>query len=294
MLRSWEDARAAFDEGRIGGAELACLYVAERVQRIAGKRWLQGPRKAVLPIGDDAPEIVRQMAARELFGLPPAAPQALVAWAAGLRPVELRFDIPTPRQLLAMQAQGRRVVSLLDDAVAPPGPKASYGGRGASPGLGFVVHDLCHLEKFVDPAHHLGQVGFFAALDGALTEGAFTRVEAGFDAAWIDERDHVLADMNGSAVFLFVVLRNKAKIAVRRRVARERGEACRAGPLDEGELCAYAEAVEALLDALGLDEEARAAARKLDAKRADDAEAASCLLAAFEARGRAMLTSASA
>jgi hypothetical protein len=277
----------------MGGAELACHYVAERVQRIAGKRWLQGPRKDGLPAPEGAPEIVRQVAARELFGLPPAAPRALVAWAAGRRPVELRFDVPTPREVLAMQARGRRVVSLLDDTGAPAGPKASYGGHGAAPGLGFVVHDLCHLEKFVDPAHHLGQVGFFAALDRALSEGAFTRIEAGFDAAWIDERDHVLADMNGSAVFLYVVLRNKVKLAVRRRVAAERGEPMRMGPLDDGEARAYDEAVEALLDAFELDEAARAAARRLDAKRADEAALAATLVKSFEDRGRLVLTSAS-
>src|SRR5262249_19871620 len=150
----------------------------------------------------------------------------------------------TPRALLAMQARGRRCVSLLEDADAPPGPRAAYGGGG----LGFAVHDLCHLEKFSDPAHHVGQVGFFAAVERATIDPRWAEVERGFDARWADERDHVLADMNGSPVFLFVVLRNKVKLAARRRVAEARGAPCRRGALDADEARAHEDALAALFD----------------------------------------------
>ncbi|MFT3772113.1 MAG: hypothetical protein QM820_42450 [Minicystis sp.] len=228
---------------------------------------------------------MRLFATRELSGLPRAASEALVAWAAGRRRVELGFAMPTPRELLAMQARGRRCVSLLDDEAAPPGPKAAYGGGG----LGFVVHDLCHLEKFSDPEHHAGQVGFFAALDRALEDPRWIALERGFADPWIDERDHVLADMNGSPVFLFVVLRNKMKLAVRRRMAALRGEPCRRGDLDEGEARAYEEAVEILIAALGLEEPAQVAARQLSSKHGADPAAAAALAGAFAARGAAIV-----
>src|SRR5262249_38933920 len=102
--------------------------------------------------------------------------------------------------------------------------------------------------------------------------------------AWAGDRDHLLADMNGASAFLFVVLRNKVKLAVRRRLARERGEPCRSGPLDEGEARAYAEAVEALADALGLEGEARDAARVL-VSRYEAEEAGEPLRAFFEEKG---------
>jgi len=288
MDLAWETARASWEAGRIGGAELACAFVADRVRRRAGRRWLQGPRRAAVDPGAGAAEIVRVFATRELFGLPRAAQDALVAWAAGRRRVELGFAMPPPRALLAMQARGRRCVSLLEDDAAPPGPKAGYGGGG----LGFVVHDLCHLEKFADPEHHAGQVGFFAALDRALDDASFVEVERGFDARWQDERDHVLADMNGSPVFLFVVLRNKAKLAVRRRVALERGAPCGRGELDPVEARAYGDAVERLLDALGLAPEARAAAAKLSSRHDADRDAAATLTAWFTARGEEALAEA--
>jgi hypothetical protein len=98
---------------------------------------------------------------------------------------------PSPRAVLALTARGRRPVSLLDGA----------------DGLAFALHDLCHLEKFADPAHHVAQVGLFALLDRAVDGPAWAALEAGLDADWRAHRDHVLADMNGSAVYLFVVLR---------------------------------------------------------------------------------------
>jgi hypothetical protein len=285
MDLAWETARAAWQAGQLGEAELACAFVADRVRRRAGNRWLQGPRRPAIDPGPGAAEIVRVFAMRELYGVPRAAQDALVAWAAGARRVDLGFAMPSPRALLAMQARGRRCVSLLEDDAAPPGPKAIYGGGG----LGFVVHDLCHLEKFSDPEHHAGQVGFFAALDRALDDASFVAVEQGFDARWYDERDHVLADMNGSPVFLFVVLRNKVKIAVRRRIARERGRDIGQGALDEVEARAYDDAVDRLLDALGLAPEARAAAAKLSAKYDADRDAAEALGAWFRARGEEVL-----
>jgi hypothetical protein len=286
----WESAKAAFAAKRIGGAELACVYVADRARR-ASPRWLEGPRRPPLAAAPGAPEVVRTFAERELHRLPRTVGDALVAWAGGRLEAEVCFDLPAPRAVLAMQARGLRCVSLLDDERVPGGPIAglpragAYGGQG----LGFAVHDLCHLEKFGDPAHHAEQVGFFASLDRALGEPRWAAAEAGLDdAVWREDKDRVLADMNGSAVFLYVVLRNKVKLAARRLVARARGVTASRGPLDAEEARAYEEATGALIDALGIAGEARDAAWALTSKH--DAEGAAGRLSAwFEARGREAL-----
>ena len=262
----WERARAAFAAGDLSAAELACTYVADRVRRDAPRRWVQGPRRPVLDAGERPGPLVQLFAERDLYRLPRSVSEALVAWAAGRRQVAVLFELPSPQAVLAMQARGRRCVSLLEDAAVPEGPIAGLPRReGAygSGGLAFAVHDLCHLEKFAASEHHREQVGFFAALEEALGDAAWRRLEAGFDAAWEHDRDHVLSDMNGASAFLFVVLRNKMKLAVRRRIARERGEPCRSGALDEQESTAYAEAVEVLVAALGLRGEAREGARSM-------------------------------
>ena len=90
-----------------------------------------------------------------------------------------------------MTARGLRPVSLLE----------------SDEGLAFALHDLCHLEKFADPAHHAAQVGLFARLDRAIDGAAWQELEAGLDDQWRAHRDHVLADMNGAAVYLYLVLK---------------------------------------------------------------------------------------
>lgn len=275
----YDEARAAHAEGRISDAELACTYVAARTHRKAGARWLQARRTTPIALASIAPS-VRLFADREIWRLPPAVPSALCAWADGARRVDLLFRVPTARELLRLQSIGRRCVSLLDDGISTA-PHED--------GLAFAVHDLCHLEKFVDEAHHAEQVGFFALLDQGLDHPRFEALQATLDAAWIDDRDHVLADMNGSAVFLFLVLKSKLKLAIRRHVARERGApAPSGGPLDPAEAEACESAYESLHEALALPDTAVAAARALSSRH--DAElAAPRLLAWFRAVGEARL-----
>ncbi len=273
------DARERYCAGQIHPAELAAIYIAERVHRAVGARWLQADRPDPPAIPGDRP-CLRLFAERELCRVPAAVPRALLGWAAGEREVELLFEVPTPRRLLGLQARGRRCVSLLADG-APTAPHED--------GLAFVVHDLCHLEKFVDPAHHVEQIGFFALLDRALASPEWAALEAPLDALWASDRDHVLADMNGSAVFLFLVLKNKLKLAIRRRLARERGlPAPSGGPLDPAEEAACAEGYAALLARMSLEGPAFDAGIELSSR--EDAESfARPLLARFRAEGEAVL-----
>jgi hypothetical protein len=278
-------------EEPLASVERTCAYLAERVRREAPRCWVQGPRRPALDPGPEAPEIVRLFATRDIYRLPRSVSEALVAWARGERDVVLLPALPAPREVLALQAQGRRCVSLVADADVPAGPIAGLPrGKGAygSGGLAFAVHDLCHLEKLHAKGLHAEQVGFFAALEGALAHEAWAEVVAGFDAVWDDDCEHVLADMNGSSAFLYVVLRNKVKLAVRRAIGRDRGVPCGTGPLDADELAAYAGRVDALVRALGLSGAAADAARGL-ASRHEAELGAAPLCAFFEDRGRAAL-----
>jgi hypothetical protein len=176
-----------------------CRYLIDRVRARAGRRWRQGARPLPL-LCDSTAEEARLVAERRLSGVPEIAARALCGWVDGRRPAVRLHHAPAPRQLLAMAARGLRPVSLLD-------------GDG---GLDFVLHDLCHLEKFADPAHHAGQVRLFALLDGAIDGPGWAEVEAGLDDAWRAHRDHVLADMNGSPVYLWLVLRARLQEACAR------------------------------------------------------------------------------
>ena len=249
---------AALDDLQIGAVragEVACAFVVEHLAARAGRRLIQARRSPALPC-DAAHPAARLVAERHLLRLPELAARALVGWAAGQRDAELLRCVPTPRRVLELQARGRRCVSLLDDA------------PGRDP-LDFALHDLTHLEKFSEPAHRAGQIGFFAATARAIAHPRWADLERGLDARWSTERDHVLADMNGSAAFLFVALKSRAKLAVARRVS---------GSAAGGD--AWSDALEALLDAYALNGEARDAARRFGSRN-DEALLGERLLHAF-------------
>jgi hypothetical protein len=194
--------------------------------------------------------------------------------------VHLLSGVPEASDVLAWQARGERCVSLLEGVAAPP-PHED--------GLAFVLHDLCHMEKFYEPEHHVGQVGFFATVDDAVRRPGWAAFVERFDRELVREIEHVVADMNGSAVFLFAALKMKLKMAVRRRVARELSREARvSGPLDRDEEAAFLGDLEALLDLLELDGVARDAGLVVSARR-DDPSAALAILGHFEAVGAATL-----
>jgi hypothetical protein len=272
--------------GAVGAAdaERTAAFLIERVRAKRGRLWHEGRRRTPLvSAGAAAPSgpALACIAAERVRGVSERVVGGLLAWDRGLRPVDLLDVVPTANEILGRQACGRRCVSLLPDEVA-----AAHGDPRHPDGLSFVLHDLEHLEKFVEPAHHLGQIGFFRAVRRAFADAAFAQVQAGFDATWASDRDYVVADMNGSAIFLFSVLKMKVNMAVRRQLARTAGRAAPAqGPLDADERAAVGVAHEILIAALGLPALAHAAALAVSARR-DHPDAARCLLAGFEALGR--------
>jgi len=246
---------------------VACEFVAARVRERAGARWLQGARRPPIACDDPSPW-VRLLAEQRLREVPDVAARALVLAARGARPLDLLASIPSPRDLLAHQARGRRYASILD----------------RDDGLDFLLHDLCHLEKFVDPAHHEGQVGFFSALLAAWDD-----LVSRYDDAWREDLVHVAADMNGSPIFLFAALKMKLKMAVRRDVARERGDPPPAGgPLLPHEARAFEAALDDLLRRLALPAAERIAASRVTTRR-EELDAARALDAWLVAIGRERL-----
>lgn len=228
----------------------ACAFVAAHAKEKTPHRWLQGARTPAFScsIDDDA---VRLFAERRVRCVSDPAARALVEAAHGRRPVHVMERAPAPGDLLAMQARGERCVSLLaKDLHDDP--------------LAFALHDLCHLEKFVDEATYAGQVGFFAALHRARLDERFARL----DDAWKKDFEHVACDMNGSPVFLFAALKMKLKMAARRETARARGTEPRCGgPLDEDEARTFAALQAELFEALELPERGRLAGDAVSAKR---------------------------
>jgi len=256
-------------------AELAAGYLISRAEGLLKQCAHQGRRER--PLSPRASRALGHLSEHRICRVPEPAVQALFAWADGL-PVELRRDVPSPGHVLGLQARGWRCVSLLPESAAHDG----------AAGFDFLIHDLCHLGKFTDARYHLEQVGYFHALETLLADPRWQEIEASLDATWRDDRDRLGADMNGSAVYLFAVLKMRLKMAARRAHARARGAAPpSSGGLDEAELSTFRELETVLLDALGFRGTIRDAAERISARR-DAEDAATVLQAHFAAAGRAV------
>src|SRR5262249_51617698 len=142
----------------IADAETTAAFVVRWVQKLAGRRWLLGVRKPPLAFAGDGAG-VRLLATRHLHKIADPVARAIAGWSCGERRVDRLDTIPTPREVLAFQARGRRCVSLLDDETDTH-PHENP--------LAFALHDLCHLEKLASPADYAGQVGFFRSCERAL------------------------------------------------------------------------------------------------------------------------------
>jgi hypothetical protein len=257
-------------------AETTATFLLERVRATRGSLWDEGKSRVAVVAPPSGPAL-RTFAERRVRGVPEDVARGLLAWDRGERPVDLLFTIPTARQVLARQARGRRCVCLVEDAAA-----LAHGDPRHPDGLTFALHDLCHMEKFVDAEHHAGQVGFFRAVERALEAPALAALDAELDDTWRAERDYVISDMNGSAVFLFAALKMKLNMAVRRRLARTPGRAAPTrGALDAEERAAVQPALDLLLESLGLPEDVREGARVVSTRRDHPADARR-LLAFFE------------
>ena len=214
MEARWQAAFAAGVEAVANPGALACTFVLRGAMRTADRRWRQGLRHPPLPVSlDDF--AVATLSERHVFRVQEQVAACLNAWAHGQRRLSVRFEIPPPLDLLAYQARGERIVSLLPDGV-PTGHEASN--------FEFALHDLCHAEKFFAPEHFFGQVGLFSTLFEAAQGAQWSALTGDFDAAWPAEFHHVASDMNGSPLFLYAALRRKVMNAAE-RVGRDPDEA---------------------------------------------------------------------
>jgi hypothetical protein len=249
-------------------AEETAAFLLARVQAARGRLWDEGAWSTPLAASVATPA-VGVFATRRVRGVSPTIARGLLAWARAERPADLLRRAALPQEVLDRQAAGRRCVSLLDDETA-----RARGNPLHPDGLTFALHDLAHLEKFVAPAHHRGQIGFFRCMRRALAEPEMAALEATFDAAWTADRDYVIADMNGSAVFLFSVLKMRLGMAVRRRQARQAGRpAPTEGALDAEERAAASPALATLFAAMGLPAALGDEARLVSADRLHPAHA---------------------
>lgn len=116
-------------------------------------------------------------------------------------PLIITKKIPTPQELLQLQINGKRIITINEDHNS--WPNNLYSGRDF---LGFVLHDLIHADHFFyNPQHRDGQLGFFKFIQNMLSDEGLTLLlqaepfKTGFE--------YIISDMNSHPVHLFQTLK---------------------------------------------------------------------------------------
>lgn len=134
--------------------------------------------------------------------IPLSVARSLVAWNSGQYPLILLTSIPSPEEVLEMQAQGRRCLSMLIE-------KEEIGtfvneGRDV---LGFIVHDLIHADHFfAHPEKAQAQIHFCQKLRIVITLPEIQKMLLQ-DSTFTGEFHYLMSDMNSVPLHLLKTLK---------------------------------------------------------------------------------------
>jgi hypothetical protein len=113
--------------------------------------------------------LIDVFAKHSVRSIPLGVNRALVNWAQGHWNLKLFTGVPSPAEVLSMQTQGARCVSIIVDEIG----LGRYVNADHDP-LGFCLHDLIHGDHFFqNPVVASGQVGFSRSLQKAIGSGIF-------------------------------------------------------------------------------------------------------------------------
>lgn len=123
-------------------------------------------------------------------GVSQTIPLTFMAWLRQEWDLVLMERIPSPGEVLSLQVDGKRPVSLMTDLSRMTKPVLTKAN-----GLAFLIHDLEHAYKFfADPTLHMGQRQLFTKLSALLRSGQLCPLLADMDFA--HKFDYLISDMN--------------------------------------------------------------------------------------------------
>lgn len=214
-LKNLPNSLARWRAGEIDDASFAGLYFlhwqAERHgKRFASRRNRSEPKPDTRSWFEESAALEREalrdylaeyFVRYQFFGVALNATEALSAWLGASWALKLFERIPGSLEVLKMQVEGIRPVTLLSTwprMLAPVLDKADA--------FAFMIHDLEHAWKFYhDPEMHRRQVELFRLLLTALEAGIFSRYLS--DPLFAAKFDYLISDMNTHALHASQYLR---------------------------------------------------------------------------------------
>ncbi|MGE5086161.1 MAG: hypothetical protein ACM3MG_07640 [Bacillota bacterium] len=139
---------------------------------------------------------------RSWRSVPFSVQRSLTSWNQGLYPLQLLTSIPTAHDVLSLQAQGRRCVSML----IHPKEITDFVGEGRDV-LGFLIHDLIHADHFFyDRRKAQAQIEFCKKLL-IVIKLDFIQEMLDQDEKFKEEFYYLMSDMNSVPLHLLKTLK---------------------------------------------------------------------------------------
>ena len=203
-LEHLKASTARWRAGDINDASYAALYflhwqAASHGKRFASRRDRRDPRPDPAAWFEESSALdgvatrdylLRYVGRYQFLGVISNVPAALSAWLKGEWPLTLCEHIPSPFEVLGMQVEGTRPVTLLS-----AWPRLLAPVLGKPNAFAFMIHDLEHAFKFFhDPDMHQAQRALFRLLSEALAAGRFDAYLP--DPVFAAKFDYLSSDMN--------------------------------------------------------------------------------------------------
>ena len=204
MLQYLPALTARWRSGEIGHPAYATAYLVHWQVELHGKRFAS--RRCRNSPKADAETWIEQLAQLsgaaldqrlidwvckyQFVGIRPNVNAALQAWLEGQWPLHLVEYIPRPSEVLAMQSQGQRPVTVISAF-----PRLRQPVLSKPHAFAFMLHDLEHAWKFFnDVGLSEMQQRFFQAIGNCVEAGHFAQHTE--DAVFSDKFEYLISDMN--------------------------------------------------------------------------------------------------
>ncbi len=132
-----------------------------------------------------------------LKGVPKSVCRAMENWYSNKWDIVLAFDIPSSKNLLKLQAQNKRVLTLIVDKL-----RVTTHILGKRDPLSFAIHDLMHADQFFNnPISQKGQLGFYKLILQFYSNDHLLNLLSN-NPSFKREFEYVVSDMNAYIIHL--------------------------------------------------------------------------------------------
>lgn len=206
-------------ENQLSGADLLAAIIIAYLNYRYPKNWLQSQQQSPSisfgpPLKDLglklSPNILKRISPQDSIGsvissftfmaTPLAVNHALQKYALKQYPLILMKNIPSPKEVLLQQAQGKRCVTYFTNE-----GQMNHLVLGERDPLSFLMHDLIHADHFFHESNiKQGQIGFYRQVLNLLEKGSLNSVYQE------DRFEYLISDMNAYCVHLWKGLKSIA------------------------------------------------------------------------------------